>query len=106
MPRIARERDRVLRRAARMTGLISSGSALVFLSIPTGVGTTVVLVTAPLILLMIGCQYLLGRTGALRWALAIVALGNIAVLVVGLASRPEAALNVVEEAVIDRKSVV
>ena len=100
MPRIARERDRVLRRAARMTGLISSGSALVYLSIPTGVETGVVLVTAPLILLLIGCQYLLGRTGALRWALAIVAIGNIAVLVVGLAARPELGLNVVEESVI------
>lgn len=100
MPRIARERDRVLRRAARMTGLISSGSALVYLSIPTGVQTNVVVVTAPLILLLVGCQYLLGRTGALRWALAIVALGNIAVLVVGLAARPELGLNIVEESVI------
>lgn len=100
MPRIARERDRVLRRAARMTGLVSSGSALFYLSIPTGVETDVILVTAPLILLMIGCQYLLGRTGALRWALAIVMLGNIAVLVVGLASPLAVGLNVVEESVI------
>jgi signal transduction histidine kinase len=100
MPRIARERDRVLRRAARVTGLTASLTTLLFLAVPTGVGSPVILMSVGLLLLIIGCQYLLGQTGALRWALAIVGLGNTAVLVVGLAPRPGIGLNVVEESVI------
>ncbi|PXA72722.1 sensor histidine kinase [Cryobacterium arcticum] len=100
MPRIARERDRVLRRAARVTGLAASVTALVYLAVPTGVDAPVVLVAVPLILLLIGCQYLLGQNGALRWALGIVLLGNAVVLVIGLVPRPQVGLNVVEESVI------
>lgn len=100
MPRIARERDRVLRRAARVTGVTASVATLVYLAVPTGVDAPVILLSAPLVLLLIGCQYRLGQHGAVRWALAIVLLGNAAVLVVGLAPGHEGGLNIVEESVI------
>jgi len=100
MPRIARERDRVLRRAARMTGLVGSMTSLAYLAVPGGVGARVVLAAGALILLMILCQYRLGQTGSLRWVFLIVTAGNALILIVGLNSTPASGLNVAEEAVI------
>jgi signal transduction histidine kinase len=100
MPRIAKERDRVLRRAARVTGAAGSVAALAYLLIPGGVGLPVVLTVIPLILLVLGCQYLLGRSGAVRWVLPIVGLGAVIILLVGLWSTPQVGLNLVEEAVV------
>jgi signal transduction histidine kinase len=100
MPRIARERDRVLRRAARATGTAGTVTTLAYLCIPGGIRIPSILTVVPLLLLIIGCQYLLGRNGAMRWALSIVLLGNAVVLVVGLMSTDSLGLNPVEEAVI------
>jgi len=99
MPRIARERDRVLRRVSRMVGLTASVTTLAYLAVPGGLEPGVTLVVVPLLLLVIGCQYLLGRSSALRWAVGIVLLGNTAVLLVGLASPLGVGLNILEEAV-------
>ncbi|MEC5184303.1 signal transduction histidine kinase [Cryobacterium sp. MP_3.1] len=100
MPRIARERDRVLRRSARITGLTASVTSLAYLAVPGGLDASVVLFAGSLILLMAGCQYVLGQSGALRWAVCIVLLSNAVILVVGLATRVDVGLNPVEEALI------
>jgi signal transduction histidine kinase len=100
MPRIAKERDRVLRRAARVSGAAGSVIALAYLAVPGGVTAPVLLVVLPLVLLIFGCQYLLGRSGAMSWVVPIVLLGNTAILVVGFFSTPRVGLNLVEEALI------
>jgi signal transduction histidine kinase len=100
MPRIARERDRVLRRAARATGAAGSVTTLAFFLVPGGVRVPVALTVVPLLLLALGCQYLLGRSGAIRWAVPIVLLGNAVILLVGLLSTAQVGLNRVEEVVI------
>ncbi|ANP71678.1 Histidine kinase [Cryobacterium arcticum] len=100
MPRIARERDRVLRRVSRMVGLTASVTTLAYLAVPGGLEPRVTLVVVPLLLLIIGCQYLLGRSSAVRWAVGVVLLGNTAILLVGLTSQRGLGLNILEEAVI------
>ena len=100
MPRIAKERDRVLRRAARVSGTAGSVTTLAYLAVPGGVRLPVVLLVLPLILLILGCQYLLGRSGAMRWVIPIVGLGTVIILIVGLMSTAEVGLNLVEEVVI------
>lgn len=100
MPRIAKERDRVLRRAARATGVAGSVATLAYLAVPQGVQPSVVLAVVPLVLAILGCQYLLGRNGAMRWVLPVVLLGTAVVLLVGLRSTADVGLNLVEEAVI------
>jgi len=100
MPRIAKERDRVLRRAARVSGTAGSVSTLAYLAVPGGVRLPVILIVLPLLLLILGCQYLLGRSGAMRWVVPIVVLGTVIILVVGLMSTAQVGLNLVEEIVI------
>lgn len=100
MPRIAKERDRVLRRTARVTGVAGSVTALAYLAVPGGVRVPVILAVVPLSLIILGCQYLLGRSGAMRWVLPIVLLGNTVILLIGLLSTEAVGLNLVEEAII------
>ncbi|MCU1446955.1 ATP-binding protein [Cryobacterium sp.] len=100
MPRIAKERDRVLRRAARATGAAGSIATLPYLAVPNGVRLPVILAVLPLIMVILGCQYLLGRNGAMRWVLPVVVLGTAVILIVGLMSTAQVGLNLVEEAVI------
>jgi signal transduction histidine kinase len=100
MPRIAKERDRVLRRAARVSGAAGSVTTLAYLAVPGGVTVPVLLAVVPLVLLIVGCQYLLGRSGTMSWVISIVLLGNAVILLVGLFSTPRVGLNPVEEAVI------
>jgi len=100
MPRIARERDRVLRRVSRMVGLTASVTTLAYLAVPGGLDPRVTLVVVPLLLLVMGCQYLLGRSSALRWALGVVLLGNTTILIMGMSLPQGLGLNVLEEAVI------
>lgn len=100
MQRIFKERDRLLRRAARMAGLSSSATALLCLFVPGGLGPDALLGAAVLVLLMALCQEMLGRTGGIRWAVLTVACGVGAILLIGLHSHPGVNLNLVEEAVI------
>ena len=100
MPRIAKERDRLLRRTARVTGFAASATTLAFLAIPGGLAVSVILVVVPMVLLLFVCQYLVGQNGAIRWVLPIVLLGNAIVLIVAFTSTVGLGLNVVEEAVI------
>jgi signal transduction histidine kinase len=100
MQRIFKERDRLLRKAARMGGLASSATALVCMLIPGGLGSNALLGCIALVLLMGLCQYLLGRTGGIRWALLTVACGIGMILLIGLRSHPGLPLNMVEESLI------
>ncbi|MBX0300828.1 histidine kinase [Cryobacterium sp. 1639] len=100
MPRIAKERDRVLRRTARVTGVAGSVTALAYLAVPGGVRVPVILAVVPLSLIILACQYLLGRSGAMRWVVPIVLSGNTVILLVGLLSTEAVGLNLVEEALI------
>jgi signal transduction histidine kinase len=100
MPRIAKERDRVLRRAARVTGVAGSVTTLAYLSVPDGVGLSVIVMAVPLVLAILCCQYLLGRSGAMRWVVSIVVLGAATIILVGMRSTAQVGLNAVEEAVI------
>jgi signal transduction histidine kinase len=100
MQRIFKERDRLLRKAARMAGFASSATALLCMVVPGGLGPDALLGCVALVLLTGLCQYLLGRTGGIRWAVLTVVCGIGMILLIGLRSHPGASLNVVEESVI------
>jgi signal transduction histidine kinase len=100
MQRILKERDRLLRKAARATGFAGTATALLCMAVPGGFGVGTLLAAVPLVLLMAGCQYMLGRTGGIRWAVLTVLCGVGTVLLIGAGSHPQAGLNVVEESVI------
>ncbi|MDH6237615.1 histidine kinase [Cryobacterium sp. CG_9.6] len=98
MQRILKERDRLLRRSAQAYGLAGSVAVLLCLLIPDGVGSGARQGSIVLVLLMSGGQYLLGRTGAIRWAMLTLTSGLGIIFLVGLDSRPSVPLNLVEEA--------
>lgn len=100
MQHILKERDRLLRRAARLAGLAGSATALLCLLVPGGVSREALLASVPLVLLMAGCQYLIGRSGAIHWAVWIGLCGIGIILVIGFTSHQDAGLNLVEESVI------
>ncbi|KGJ72265.1 histidine kinase [Cryobacterium roopkundense] len=100
MQRILKERDRLLRRSAQAYGLAGSIAVLLCLIVPGGVGSTARQGSLALVCLMAGGQYLLGRTGAIRWVLLVVACGLGIIYFVGLDSHPALPLNLVEEATI------
>ncbi|MDJ0339109.1 ATP-binding protein [Cryobacterium sp. PH31-O1] len=100
MQRILKERDRLLRRAVQAAGLTGSATTLACVLIPGGVEASARLWAIALILIMAAGQYLLGSTGALRWAVVTVASGLAIILTVGLTSYPGVAPNLIEESVI------
>ena len=100
MQRILKERDRLLRRAVQAAGLTGSATTLACLAVPGGVAGDARLAAAVLILLLVAAQYLLGSTGALRWAVLIVLCGEGTILIVGFASHPGVPPNLIEESVI------
>jgi signal transduction histidine kinase len=100
MQRIFKERDRLLRKAARVTGLSSSTAALACILVPGGVRVPTQLACLPLLLLMGAGHYFLGRSGALRWALLSVVCGLLTIALVGAGSKLDPGLNPVEEGVI------
>jgi signal transduction histidine kinase len=100
MQRIVKERDRLLRRAARLTGLAGSAAVLLTMLVPGGLSLTCLARCLPFLLLMVGSQYLLGRSGRMRWAVLIVLCGIGIILLVGLSGQRPAGLNLVEVTVI------
>lgn len=100
MQRILKERDRLLRRAVQAAGLAGSATTLACLLVPGGLETDARLWSTALVLLMVAGQYLLGSTGALRWAFLTVLSGEVIILMVGLTSGPDVPLNLIEESVI------
>lgn len=98
--RLLKERDRLLRRAARATGLAGSITALLCMLVPGGLRVGVLVPAVLLLLGMAGCQYLLGRTGGIRWVVMTVLFGIALILLIGFSRSPDAVLNLVEESVI------
>lgn len=98
--RLLKERDRLLRRAARATGLAGSITALLCMLVPGGLRADVLVPGVLLLLGTAGCQYLLGRTGGIRWVVMTVLFGIALILLIGFRRSPGAALNLVEESVI------
>ena len=100
MQRIYKERDRLLRRAARLAGLAGSVSVLLVMLVPGGLSLPLLGRCLPLVVLMVTGQYLLGRSGRLRWAALIVLAGIGIILLIGFSGPRSSGLNLVEETVI------
>jgi len=100
MKRIFKERDRLLRRAVQAAGLTGSATAFACALVPGGLEANARFWSIVLILIMAAAQYLLGSTGALRWAVVIVLSGASIILVVGFASHVGVPANLIEESVI------
>jgi len=100
MQRILKERDRLLRRAVQAAGLTGSATTLACLLVPGGVDDDARMACVLLVTFLAAGQYLLGTTGALRWAVLTVLCGEAIILIVGFTSHPGAPLNLIEESVI------
>ena len=100
MQRIYKERDRLLRKAARLSGLAGSSAVLLVMFVPGGLSVSVLIGCLPLLLLLVTGQYLLGRSGRMRWVALILLSGTSLILLVGLSGQRATGLNLVEEAVI------
>lgn len=81
---IAKERDRLLRRTARVVGLAATGVALLCLSVPGVLGWGSYLAVLPLIAVLAFSLYRLGATGSLVWVLLGTGAGLAALVVVQL----------------------
>jgi signal transduction histidine kinase len=82
MELIAKERDRLLQRTARFLGLSGTLLTLISLSFPGVVPMMNFLFTAPLLVLLAVCQFLLPRTRPLLWAILGIVFGLAALAVV------------------------
>jgi signal transduction histidine kinase len=100
MQRILKERDRLLRRAVQAAGLTGSATTLACLLVPAGINIETRIGAGLLLLILAAGQYLLGNTGALRWAIVTVLSGISIILLVGFTSHPGRPLNLIEESVI------
>ena len=100
MQRILKERDRLLRRAVQAAGLTGSATTLACLLVPAGINSETRIGAGLLLLILAAGQYLLGNTGALRWAIVTVLSGISIILLVGFTSHPGRPLNLIEESVI------
>ena len=100
MQRIFKERDRLLRKGAQLTGLAGSVAAFLALLVPGGPDRLALALSLPLLLVIVGAQYLLGRNGHLRWATVIVVCGVAMILVIGFVGKGTSGLNLGEQAVI------
>lgn len=83
MQRIFKERDRLLRKVARVSGLCGSAIALLCMLVPNALGDLALATCVPLVILLALWQYLLGRTGAVRWVALIVLTGIAIILLIG-----------------------
>ncbi len=83
MQRIFKERDRLLRKVARISGLAGSAIALLCMLVPDALRDVALASCVPLTLLLAVWQYLLGRTGAIRWVVLIILTGIAIILLIG-----------------------
>jgi len=84
MDLIAKERDRLLQRTARVYGLSFTIVSLVCLAIPGAVDTASFFVCLPLYLLIAFCQYRIGSSRSMLWVIPIIVAGLGIVAVVTL----------------------
>jgi len=98
MDLIAKERDRLLQRTARVYGLSFTVVSLVCLSVPGAVTSAAYLVCVPLYLAVGYCQYRLGSSRSLVWIAPIIACGlaiTAAVTILSVGGPKEAAVSAV-----------
>jgi len=98
MDLIAKERDRLLQRTARVYGLSFTVVSLVCLSVPGAVTSAAYLVCVPLYLAIGYCQYRLGSSRSLVWIAPIIACGlaiTAAVTILSVGGPKEAAVSAV-----------
>ena len=100
MQRIFKERDRLLRKGARLTGLAGSIATFLAILVPGGLDRFALTLCLPLLLAIVGAQYVLGRNGHLRWVAVIVLCGVAMILLIGLTRPGRPGLNLAEQAVI------
>ena len=84
MDLIAKERDRLLQRTARVYGLSFTIVSLVCLAIPGAVDTASFFVCLPLYLIIAFCQYRIGSSRSMLWAIPILVAGLALVAVIAL----------------------
>jgi signal transduction histidine kinase len=100
MDLIAKERDRLLQRTARVYGLSFTIVSLLCLAIPGAVDMASFFVCVPLYLIIAFCQYRIGSSRSMIWAIPIVVAGLAVVGVVALLapeSTGEAGLSAVAQ---------
>jgi signal transduction histidine kinase len=92
---IAKERDRLLQRSARVIGLGSLAVALACFSVPGAVHWTTYLAALPLFAVFIAAQVMLGVSGGMAWILLGLAsgLGILAVAPIPIEGQPGSALG-------------
>jgi signal transduction histidine kinase len=100
MQRIVKERDRLLRKTARLVGLSSTATAVLCLLVPAGIAPATLGLCIPLAVTMALCQYFLGRHSSLGWVIGIVFSGVGLILAIGFGEGGVDGLNVVEESVV------
>jgi signal transduction histidine kinase len=88
MDLIAKERDRLLQRTARVYGLSFTAVSLVCLSIPGGVDMLTWVLCLPLYAALGAAQFFVGRSRSLGWVLLAVMMGLGIILLVTLGSMP------------------
>jgi signal transduction histidine kinase len=84
MDLIAKERDRLLQRTARVYGLSFTIVSLVCLAIPGAVDMASFFVCLPLYLIIAFCQYRIGSSRSMLWAIPILVAGLAVVAVIAL----------------------
>jgi signal transduction histidine kinase len=97
MQRIFKERDRLLRRGAQLTGLAGSVAAFLIFLVPGRIPPVALTLSLILLLVVVAAQYLLGRSGRLRWVGVIVTGGVGIILLIGYGDPARPGLNVVEQ---------
>jgi len=86
MQRILKERDRLLRRTARLSGLICTAVAILTLCIPGAADTVALGIALSLLGVITVGHYLLGVSGRLRWFWLVLVAGLGAIYAVNASS--------------------
>jgi signal transduction histidine kinase len=92
---IAKERDRLLQRSARLIGIGSAIVALACFAIPGVLGLTTLLITLPLFAVLVFCHVRLGASQSAVWALIgiVAGLGILVVVIAPIGTAAGAALD-------------
>ncbi|WP_213813938.1 sensor histidine kinase [Glaciihabitans sp. dw_435] len=81
MDLIAKERDRLLQRAARLLGLCGTAAGLLSISVPGVLPLTSYLLCLPFVIVLIGSHIMVGRTASLWWPVVGIASGSVVLVV-------------------------
>ena len=84
--RVVAERDRLLRRSARIVGVLSTGACAASVVLPGALSAAQLVGVLPLLALLGVAQWRLGTTGAILWVLPIVGIGVGGICVLALST--------------------